>query len=91
MKAFQKIAYILIYLLGVFMIIMSLDCFDLDNSFWKLIVCFIINSSPGIIIILVNYLLRKKQFILGVILLLASIGFFILFKFYKDIDEKIII
>ena len=90
MKTLKFIATILIYLLGAFFIMMSFDAFSDDGTVWELILGFLIHSSPGIGIILVNYLLRKQELILGMIYIVASIVFFILFKFYREFLDKIL-
>lgn len=93
MKTATTICRYLIYLLGAFIIFMSIDCFSLDSSplmdnFWKKLACFLINSSPGIVLIVFNYLLRKHDLVLGIMLLALAVGAFILFKFYEDPAEK---
>lgn len=90
MKVLRTIASVLIYLLGAFFILMSFDAFSEDASLLVLIGGFLIHASPGIIIILLNYFLRKQELIIGIIYLASSVFFFILFKFYIDFIEKLL-
>ncbi len=90
MKVLKTIARILIYLLGAFFILMSFDMFSEDATVLEMIGGFLIHASPGIAIILINYFLRKKDLIIGIIYLAASIFFFIFFKFYKEILDKLL-
>ena len=90
MKVLRIIASVLIYLLGAFFILMSFDVFVEGASVLEMIGGFLIHASPGIVIILVNYFLRKQYLIIGIIYLAASVFFFILFKFYKEIADKLL-
>jgi len=95
MKLATQICRYLIYLLGAFIIFMSVDCFGAESSplmdtFWKKIACFLINSSPGVFLIVINFLLRKKELIMGIILLASAVGAVFLFKFYIEPLEKYI-
>jgi hypothetical protein len=85
MKTALLIARILIYLVGVFFIVMALDVFDLDNTVFENIIGFIISSTPGIILILLNTFLRKRYFIYGFVLVAVSIFFFFFFRMHEDI------
>ncbi len=88
MKTALLIARIIIYLVGVFFIVMALDVFDLDNTVFENIIGFIISSTPGIIFILLNTFLRKKYLIYGTILVAASIFFFFFFRMHEDILDS---
>lgn len=93
MKLATTICRYLIYLLGAFIILMAVDCFSTESSpeldtFWEQLACFLISSLPGVLLIVLNYLLRKKDVILGIILLVIAVGLFFLFKFYVDPLEK---
>lgn len=88
MKLAVKICKYLIILLGGFFIVMSLDSFDGTDTFWGMLLEFLINSIPGIVLILVIILLWKKELILGIIMLALAIGLFFLFKFYRNNFEN---
>ena len=67
------------------------DCFgDPDLSIGEELGCFFISISPGIAIILLNYLLRKQELILGIILVVTAIFFLFFFQYYKNIAEHIL-
>ena len=90
MKVAVKICRIVLYLVGIFFILMSFDMFDMNQyTFWERIFGFFMNSLPGIILLLLNYLLRKKDLIYGIFLLGASIFLFFFFNFHIDMIEKI--
>ncbi len=88
MKIAVKICKFLIVLLGAFIIFMAFDSFDGTDSFWNMVLEFLMNSLPGIGLILITALLWKQELILGIIMIAAGIGLFFLFKFYRDFDEK---
>ncbi len=95
MKTVTTIGRILIYLVGLFFVLMAFDCFGDSESaeldtFWKQLACFFISISPGVVMILLNYFLRKKELIMGILLILASIVFFFVFKFYREFSEKLL-
>lgn len=76
-------------LLGSFFIFMSFDSFDTPNAtVLELVGGFLINSSPGIVLIALTCILWKKEKMLGVIILIGAVGLFFLFKFYRDTNEK---
>ncbi len=90
MKVAVKICKIIIYLVGVFFIIMSFDVFTMtQHTFLERLGGFFMNSLPGIILILLNYLLRKKDLIFGIFVLASSVFLFFFFHFYVDMLEKI--
>ncbi len=84
MKILVKVCKYLIILLGVFFILMSIDSFDGTDTFWNMLLEFLINSIPGIVLITVVLLLWKKELILGIIMFAFAIGLFFLFKFYRN-------
>ena len=88
MKIAVKICKSLIVLLGAFIILMASDSFDGTDSIWNMILEYLMNSLPGIVLIAVTFSLWKHEFILGIILIAAGIGLFFLFKLYRDFDEK---
>lgn len=88
MKIAVKICKCLIIALGVFIILMAFDSFGGTDSIWNKLLAFLMSSLPGIVLILVTFLLWKHEFILGIILIAAGIGLFFLFKFYLDTAEK---
>ena len=90
MKALIWIANILIYLLVAFFVMFSFDAFVEGNSFWMNLLGFFIHLIPAILIFLINFLLRKKHLILGIVLIVLSVVAFFFFKFYIDFLEKII-
>jgi len=91
MKILVNICRYLVYFIGVLLIILALDCFGDDNfNFWEEIFCFLVSSIPGLSIILLNYFLRKKELIMGILLIVISIFFMFFFKFHQDIKENII-
>lgn len=90
MKVLKLIATVLIYLLGAFFILMSFDVFSEDATVLEMIGGFLIHASPGIGIILINYFLRKQEIVIGIIYLVASIFFFIFFKFYRETLDKLL-
>jgi len=91
MKYLLKIFEVLIYLVGIFLIVMSLDCFGNDELGNRLTQagCFVISMTPGVIIMFLNYILRKKHLILGIMLIIVSMGFFILFDMYENLIESL--
>lgn len=90
-KIARKIVKYVMFVLGLFFILMSFDVFESTQyTFLEKIGGFLIHSLPGTLLILVVILLWKKELILGIILMAAAIFFFILFKFYLDIGEKLV-
>lgn len=83
-----------LYLVGAFFILMAFDCFgdvgcqDCD-SVWDHLLCFGISIVPGLIVILLNYFLRHKEQVLGVLLIVLSIFAFFFFRFTREFVEKI--
>lgn len=76
-------------LVGLFIILMSFDTFSMTEfTLLERIGGFFINASPGIIIIIIVLLLWRRDFYLGVFLILCMIVFFFLFKFYRETNEK---
>lgn len=94
MKTMLIIGKVYLYLVGGFFILLALDCFgevgcpDYQNV-WEQLFCFLISSVPGIIVILANYLLRHREFILGIVLSMFSVTAFFFFRFYRNLLEKI--
>lgn len=88
MKIAVKVCKYLILLLGAFIILMSFDSFDGTDTFGGMLLEFIMNSLPGLILIGILILLWKKELILGFLMIAAAIGLFFLFKFYRDTSEK---
>ena len=84
MKTLVTICKCLIILLGAFFILMSIDSFDGTDTFWNMLLEFLINSIPGFVLIGVIILLWKKELILGIIMFALAIGLFFLFKFYRN-------
>lgn len=94
MKLTLKIFEWLVYLVGIFFILMAFSCFSspIDSSFnvpeWvKQTLCFLIQCIPGVLIILINYFLRKKHLILGVLFILIAIFFIFFFGLYEDVID----
>ncbi len=89
MKTLQLVVKCLIVLLGLFIILMSFDVFDMEEyTVLELIGGFFINASPGFILLLAVILLWKREIILGGLLIVCGIALFFLFKFYVDTLEK---
>ena len=88
MKLAVKICKFLIILLGAFIILMSFDSFDGTDTFFLMLLEFLINSIPGIVLIAVILLLWNKELILGIIMFALAIGLFFLFKFYRHNFEN---
>ncbi len=82
MKIAVKICKIFMLLLGGFFIMMSFDSFDGTDSFWNMILEFLMNSLPGIVLIALTILLWKKELILGILILAGAVGLFFLFRLY---------
>ncbi|XFA98915.1 hypothetical protein ACAG96_08565 [Candidatus Izemoplasma sp. B36] len=91
MKETIKVFRIIIYIVGVFFLVMSFSVFDLDGSIWERVGGYLINSSPGIALILINYFLRKRHLLLGIILILAAIASIMFFDLYENIIDKIFV
>ncbi len=88
MKLGVKICKYLVILLGAFIIVMSLDSFDGTDTFWGMLLEFIINSIPGIILIGLIILLWKKELILSFLMFALAVGLFFLFRFYRNNFEN---
>lgn len=94
MDLLKRISKIYLYLVGLFFILMSADCFGSVgcpecDSFGENVLCFGISIIPGVVIIALNYFLRKKERLLGLMFIVfASAAFFVL-KFYREFLEKI--
>lgn len=89
MKLTIKICKIILILLGAFMITMSFDVFDnTDDTLLMLIAGFLIHASPGIILIVLTWLLWNKEKWLGILITIGAVGLFFLFKLYIDFNEK---
>ena len=83
-----------LYLVGLFFVLMAIDCFGPlgcpgCDSFWEQLLCFVMSIIPGAIIAGVAFFLRKKERILGTILIALAIFAFFFFKFYREFVEKI--
>ncbi|MBN2540876.1 MAG: hypothetical protein JXB08_05055 [Bacilli bacterium] len=87
MKRLALICHYLIYLLGVFIMVLGLSAFDLDLSFWGKLFGFFMQCLPGIGLILINYFLRKQELILGILLIGMAIFFFVFFRLYHNISD----
>ncbi len=90
MKNLIRIANGLIYLLAAFFVLMSFDAFEEGNTFWVNLGGFLIHLLPAVIVFSVNFFLRKKHLILGVLLLGLAIFAFFFFKFYRDFPENLL-
>jgi hypothetical protein len=88
MKLAVKVCKYLVILLGAFIILMSFDSFDGTDTFLGMLLEFLINSIPGIVLIGVILLLWKQELILGIIMFALAIGLFFLFKFYRNNFEN---
>ena len=78
------------YFAGIFFIAMSFVVFgDEESRLIEQIGVFLIHAIPGFAIILLNYLLRKKELILGISYTLLAIFFFFFYKYYQDISGNI--
>ncbi len=84
MKLAVKIGKILVLLLGAFIVLMAFDSFDGTDTFWGMLLEFLMNSIPGIVLFVVIFLLWKRELILGIIMFALAIGLFFLFKFYRN-------
>jgi hypothetical protein len=84
MKLAVKICKYLVLLLGAFIILVSFDSFDGTDSFWGMLLEFLINSLPGFVLIAVIILFWKRELVLGIIMFALAIGLFFLFKFYRN-------
>lgn len=88
MKLGVNICKFLIILLGAFIMLMSFDSFDGTDTFWGMLLEFLINSSPGIVLIGLVLLLWKHEFMLSMFMFALAIGLFFLFKFYRNNFEN---
>lgn len=88
MKKFVFIGQVYLLLIGVFFILMSFDVFSMEDTFLRLVLGFLINSSPGIVIILLTLFLRKRLKILGYLIIAMASFLVILFKIYSDPFEQ---
>ena len=90
MKLVQKIAFYYLLFLGLFLVMMSFDVFEMDQyTFWQLIGAFFVHAIPGILTLLAAFLLRKKPIILGIFMIGFAIFFFFFFHFYTDILQNL--
>lgn len=88
MKLGVSICKYLVILLGAFFIVMSLDSFDGTDTFWGMLLEFIMNSIPGIVLIGLIILLWRQELILSVLMFALAVGLFFLFKFYRNNFEN---
>ncbi len=88
MKTAVRICKYFMLLLGAFFIFMSFDSFDGTDSIGNMILEFLINSIPGIVIIALIILLWKQELILGIIILIGAVILFFLFKLYDYSDDE---
>jgi len=84
MKLAVKFSKYLLLLLGAFIIFMAIDSFDGTDTFWGMLLEFLMNSIPGIVIFAMVFLLWKRELILGILMFALAIGLFFLFKFYRN-------
>jgi len=84
-KTAVKICQAILYLLGFFFILLSLDAFEEGNTFLENILGFFIHSAFGFGLILFTYLLRKQYTIFGIFLVSLSIFFFFFFRMIESI------
>jgi len=87
MKTLSLIAKILILLVGLMMLMLSFDVFELEGTIWELFGAFFMHSLPAIIVLLVLGLFWGKEKILGLLTLLAAGTLFVFFEFYKDLED----
>lgn len=85
MKTAVKISQALLYLIGFFFILLSLDAFEEGNTLLENIGGFFIHSAFGFGILLFTYLLRKQYLVFGLLLLSLSIFFFFFFRMVESI------
>ena len=91
MKIAVMIARIFACLVGAFWILMASDSFStIDGSFWVRLAGFVIQAAPGVLMIVLVYVLRNHSFILGLIFIAATIALFIITKQYRDLRESYI-
>lgn len=82
MKITVLIGKIFMYTIGGFFILMAIDVFSMDLTFWERLGGFLMSTIPGVVVILTTYFLRNKEKILGVLLILIAIFFFVFFRMY---------
>jgi hypothetical protein len=76
-------------LIGAFIVLMSIDVFEMDGTTLELIGGFLISISPGVVLIILVWLFWKKELYLGIITLVINTAFLVIFKFLVDIPENL--
>ncbi len=70
---------------GFFFIAISLDVFSATHwTFWKNMVDFLELAAPGIVIIILTIIFRKKETILGLIAFVFALLFFVYAQSYEQ-------
>lgn len=91
MKLAVKICKIVVIVVGAFFIILSLDVFTtVEGTVLELIGGFLINSIPGIVLILLVWLLWNKEWILGLILIVLGTLMTFFFGFFEEFPERLL-
>ncbi len=89
MKLAIKISRVYLYVIAAFFVLMSFDVFDIEDlTLLEKIGGFLISTTPGIGLALFVYLLRKREMILGFVIIGLSIFFVYFFKFYQSIEDN---
>jgi len=81
MKLSLKISYVIIYIVGFFFIMLAFGSFAEEEwSVTEKLVGFLMRCIPGAILIFLNYFLRNKRLVLGVVFVILGIVSFFFFR-----------
>jgi cytochrome bd-type quinol oxidase subunit 2 len=84
MKILRLISKILILAVGLLMLMLSVDVFELEGSIFELIWAFMIHALPGLLVLVFLALLWKKEKLLGLFALISALTIFLVFGFYRN-------
>ena len=88
MKTLHLIAKLFILIVGLMIVMLSLDVFEMEGSIWELLGGFFIHALPAIIILLILGLFWWKERLLGLLTLLAASFLFVFFELYQNIEDS---
>lgn len=90
MALLKRLGFIYLYMLGFLFILLSFDVFEITGyTGWELLGGFLMQSMPGLALMLVAFFLRKKPIFLGISLLGMFIFLFFFYGFYRGLENNI--
>lgn len=88
MKIVHFIAKLLILFVGLCILLLSVDTFEVEAPIIELILGFLMHALPGLILFLILGLFWKREMILGILSILSAIYFLIQFQLFLNIEDN---